>query len=153
MPEVAPSPDFVANIERDFLSRSSVLQAWGAYGVLWPVVHQQLGVDPDLGRGRLSVVPALPPGQDRIAGHDIRLGRGSVDVTATRAGRTMRISVHARLRAALSLGAVLPTGASVAAVRLDGHASTYRLLTTARGSQVLVAAGTGGRHTLEVLLR
>jgi hypothetical protein len=153
MPEVAPSPDFIANIERDFLSRSSVLQAWGAYGVLWPVVHQQLGVDPDLGRGRLSVVPALPPGQDRIAGHNIRLGSGSVDVTATRTGRTIRVAVHARLRAELSLGAVLPAGATVAAVRLDGHASAYRLQPTPRGRQVLVTAGTGGRHTLEVLLR
>jgi hypothetical protein len=27
MPEVAPSPDFVANIERGFLSRSNVQQA------------------------------------------------------------------------------------------------------------------------------
>lgn len=32
MPEIAPSPDFPANIDHDFLSRSSMLQAWGAYG-------------------------------------------------------------------------------------------------------------------------
>ena len=99
MPEIAPSPDFVANIDQSFLSRSSVLQAWGAYGVLWPVVHQQLGVDPDLGRGRLAVVPQLPPGQHRIAGHDIRLGHGSVDVTVSRAGRD-----RARLGAARCSG-------------------------------------------------
>jgi hypothetical protein len=153
MPEVAPSPDFTANIERDFLSRSSVLQAWGTYGVLWPVVHQQLGVAPDLGRGRLSVVPALPPGQDRIAGHDIRLGAGSVDVTAARAGRTMLVSVRARLRADLTLGAIVPAGAQVAGVRLDGRAAAYRILATSRGSEVRVAAGTGGGHSLEVLLR
>ncbi|GAA3339043.1 hypothetical protein GCM10020358_21360 [Amorphoplanes nipponensis] len=152
MPEVAPSPDFVANIERDFLSRSSVLQAWGAYGVLWPVVRQQLGVDPDLGRGRLSVVPALPPGRQRIAGHDIRLGRGSLDVTATRSGRTLTVSVRAALRAGLMLGAVLPAGATVAAVRLDGRPVASRQRTTARGSEVLVAAGSGGRHTLAVVL-
>lgn len=153
MPEVAPSPDFVANIERDFLSRSSVLQAWGAYGVLWPVVHQQLGVDPDLGRGRLSVVPALPPGQDRIAGHDIRLGRGSLDVTATRTARTRTVSVRATVRAALTLGAVLPAGATVTGVRLDGRPTAHRLRNSTRGSEVLVAAGTGGRHTLVVTLR
>jgi hypothetical protein len=153
MPEVAPSPDFVANIERDFLSRSSVLQAWGAYGVLWPVVHQQLGVDPDVGRGRLSVVPALPPGQDRIAGHDIRLGRGSLDVTATRTAGTITVSVRAALRAKLTLGAVLPAGASVTGVRLDGKPTVRQQRSTARGTEVLVAAGTGGRHTLEVKLR
>jgi hypothetical protein len=153
MPEVAPSPDFVANIERDFLSRSSVLQAWGAYGVLWPVVHQHLGVDPDIGRDRLSVVPALPPGQNRIAGHNIRLGRGSLDVTATRAARAITVSVRAALRAKLTLGAVLPAGATVAGVRLDGRPAAYRQQSTARGSEVLLSAGTGGRHTLEVVLR
>jgi hypothetical protein len=151
MPEVAPSPDFVANIERDFLSRSSVLQAWGAYGVLWPVVHQQLGVDPDVGRGRLSVVPALPPGQDRIAGHDIRLGRGSLDVTATRTAGAITVSVRAALK--LTIGAVLPAGASVTGVRLDGKPAAHQQRSTARGTEVLVAAGTGGRHILEVKLR
>ena len=36
------------------------MQAWGNYGTAWPVVHQQLGVRPDLGRGDLEVVPQLP---------------------------------------------------------------------------------------------
>ena len=36
MPEIVPSPDFGANIDRLFTERSMVLQAWGAYGVLWP---------------------------------------------------------------------------------------------------------------------
>jgi hypothetical protein len=49
MPEIAPSPDFPANIGRPLYDRSMVLQAWGTYGILWPVVHQQLGVSPDLG--------------------------------------------------------------------------------------------------------
>src|SRR3954454_2416580 len=110
MPEIAPSPDFPANIEHDFLSRSSVLQAWGAYGVLWPVVHQQLGVDPDLGHGRLTVVPQLPPGQRRVAGSDIRIGSGgsggALDVTATRDGRTIRVEMATTVRCGLTLGTV-----------------------------------------------
>jgi len=149
MPEIAPSPDFVANIDQGFLSRSSVLQAWGAYGILWPVVHQQLGVDPDLGRGRLSVVPQVPPGQDRVAGYDVRLGGGSVDVVARRAGATLSTEVTARLRVRLTLGAVLPPGARVAAVRLDGRPVRYRVERTARGTEVLAAAA-GGRHVLTV---
>jgi hypothetical protein len=153
MPEIAPSPDFTANIDRDFLGRSSVLQAWGAYGVLWPVVRQQLGVDPDLGRGRLAVVPAIPPGQDRIAGRDIRLGAGSVNVAAHRAGQVTIVSVAARVHARLTVGVVLPRGAGVATVRLDGRAVAYRLVSTTRGTQVLVDAGAGGRHTLRVTLR
>ena len=62
MPEIVPGGDFGANIDRLFTERSMVMQAWGAYGVLWPVVHQWLGVSPDLGRGRVAVVPQLPAG-------------------------------------------------------------------------------------------
>ena len=58
--------------------RPMVLQAWGAYGTAWPVVHQQLGVRPDLGRGRLEVVPQLPAGPARgSAGGSIRMGDGA----------------------------------------------------------------------------
>ncbi|MBV9256810.1 MAG: hypothetical protein JO215_02200, partial [Ktedonobacteraceae bacterium] len=53
MPEIGPSPDFTANIDQPFNERSSLEQAWGTYGVLWPVVHQQLGVGPQLGNGLL----------------------------------------------------------------------------------------------------
>ena len=54
------------------------IQAWGNMGTAWPVVHQQLGVRPDLGRDRLEVVPQLPSrGADRR--QDIRLGDGSLD--------------------------------------------------------------------------
>ena len=54
MPEIAPSPDFGANIDKLFTERSMALQAWGTYGILWPVVHYQLGVSPDAGRSRVS---------------------------------------------------------------------------------------------------
>ena len=65
-PEILPSPDFDAagvrdaNVERCTRCRSMVMQAWNQYGTMWPVVHQQLGVRPDLGRGALEVVPQLP---------------------------------------------------------------------------------------------
>ena len=51
-----------------------VLQAWGAYGTAWPVVHQQLGVRPDIGRGCLEVVPQVPERPDARRRPDIRLG-------------------------------------------------------------------------------
>ncbi len=90
MPEIAPSPDFEANIERKFTERSMALQAWGAYGVLWPVVHYQLGVAPDIGRSTLRVVPQVPSGQTRVSGSAIRLGRGNVAVSAQRRGSAPR---------------------------------------------------------------
>jgi hypothetical protein len=149
MPEVAPSPDFVANIDRPFTDRSMTLQAWGTYGVLWPVVHQQLGVSPDLGNGKLTVVPQLPEGQREISGRDIALGRGSVDVSASLDGRTLRTDVWSRVD--LTVGAVLPKGASVAEVKLDGKRVKYDLVTTTRGTEVRVHAREGNAR-LEILL-
>jgi hypothetical protein len=161
MPEIAPSPDFGANIDRGFVDRSMMLQAWGTYGILWPVVAQQLGVAPDLGHGRLAVVPQLPPpshgGQNRVAGSNISLGSGgSVDVTAWLIDTVLRTIVHADglSSVALTVGAVLPSGATVASVRLNGAAVPYDLVHTARGTEVRVAAGTAsGDVTLMINLR
>ncbi|RSM88733.1 glycogen debranching protein [Kibdelosporangium aridum] len=137
MPEVAPSPDFKANIDRPFYDRSMNLQAWGTYGTLWPVVHQQLGVAPDLGNGRLAVIPQLPDGQNSISGREIRVGRGSVDVSVSRSGNVYRTEVRSRsVDAALTVGLVVP---QVSEVRLDGKPVSYQLMTTARGTEVRVA--------------
>jgi len=153
MPEVAPSPDFVANIDRHMTERSMVLQAWGTYGVLWPVVHQQLGVAPDLGNRALAVVPQIPAGQSRIAGRDIRLGGGSVDVSASRDGRRLgtTVSVRGLGGIALTVGAVLPEGASVEQVRVNGSPATFTTVRTARGIEVRVAAR-GATTRIEVIL-
>lgn len=146
MPEIAPSPDSPANIGRPFYDRSMTLQAWGAYGILWPVVHQQLGVDPDLGHGRIAVVPQLPEGQQKVAGSNIRVGRGAVDVSARLTGKALSTEVTAKgVGAALTVGAVLPTGAKVQSVTVDGHAAQYKLVTTSRGTEVQVPAR--GAHT------
>jgi hypothetical protein len=150
MPEEAPSPFYGTNIDRALYDRSMVLQSWGAYGTAWPVVHQQLGVRPDLGAGRLEVVPQVP-GADPIAGDDIRLGSGgSVDVRAARAGSTYTTTVFAHLPVKLRVGATLPAGASVAAVTLDGTPVTYAERLTNRGREVTVAAAPGASHTLVV---
>ncbi|HEU4948868.1 MAG TPA: glycogen debranching protein [Kribbella sp.] len=152
MPEIAPSPDFPANIGRPFYDRSMALQAWGTYGVLWPVVHQQLGVSPDLGHGRLSVVPQVPGGQEKVAGSNIRLGHGSADVTARRSGKVLTTDVRVRgVGATLTIGAVLPTGATVSAVTLDGHDTPYELVKTARGTEVHVTAK-GSHSSLRISL-
>jgi hypothetical protein len=154
MPEIAPSPDFVANIERPLYDRSMVLQAWGAYGILWPVVHHQLGVSPDMGRDRLSVVPQVPEGQQHLAGRDVALGDGAVDVAATREGNTLTTEVTSdELGAALTIGHVVPEGAVVEGVSLDGEAVGYKLVQTGRGAEVWVDAGTAdGTTVLEVTL-
>jgi hypothetical protein len=153
MPEIAPSPDFKANIDRPFYDRSMTLQAWGAYGILWPVVHQQLGVAPDLGNGRVTVVPQVPDGQSQISGRSIRLGSGSVDVSASRSQRELRTTVRSdRLRADLTIGAVLPSGARVSSVTLNGRTAHFDIVHTSRGDEVRVHAG-DDTSTLVVTLR
>ena len=154
MPEIAPSPDFPANIGRPLYDRSMVLQAWGTYGTLWPVVHHQLGVSPDLGRGALSVVPQVPDGQSEVSGRNIRLGGGAVDVHAERSGSQLTTVVERHLAADLLIGHVLPPGAEVTAVTLDGTEVAYETRSTARGDEVVVDAGTGsGTSTLTVSYR
>ncbi|HEV7935377.1 MAG TPA: hypothetical protein VGP70_24065 [Actinomadura sp.] len=156
MPEIAPGPDFdPPNIDRSLTGRSMVLQAWGAYGNLWPVVHQQLGVAPDLGHGRLEIVPQVPAGQTRVAGHDIRLGGGTADVTAEAGHGFLRTVVNTRgIGAALLIGQVLPAGARVASATLKGRPIAHTVRRTARGDEVVADAGrTGGPSTLVITLR
>jgi hypothetical protein len=151
MPEIVPSPDFVPNIDRLFTERSMALQAWGTYGILWPVVHYQLGVAPDLGRGTVSVAPQVPTGQSNVAGADIRLASGSIDVAATRTSTSLTTTVRRHLSVALTIGAVLPTGKAVTSVTLNGAPVSYALVTTARGQEVRVAAG-GGTATANLVV-
>lgn len=159
LPEILPSPDFDAegdldaNIDRCWNCRAMFMQAWGHYGTAWPVIHQQLGVRPDLGRGELAVVPQLPSAAP-IAGEDIRLGDGSVDVAAGRTGKQYRTTIDADDAPArrLELGHTLPRGARVKSVRLDGRRSGYRARLTNRGLEVTVKTRPG-EHTLEVTAR
>ena len=156
MPEIVPSPDFdPPNIDRKETERSMVLQAWGAYGNLWPVVSQQLGVSPDMGRGRLTVVPQVPPGQPSVAGRNIRVGSGAVDVSATASPASLTTTVTSRAPGtSLTVGQVLPAGAKVASVTLGGKPVAYKIQQTARGGEVVVDAGAHpGRSTLVITLR
>lgn len=160
MPEIVPGGSFGANIERPFNERSMVMQAWGAYGVLWPVVHQWLGVSPDMGRGRVAVVPQLPPDQPSASATSIRVGSGRLDVTARRttdeATATTRYltTVVRHGRSTLVIGAVLPKGSTVTAATLNGRKVRTVLTPTSRGLEVTVRApGKKGASRLVVTTR
>jgi hypothetical protein len=162
MPEILPSEGFGdrtdndKNIDRCWGCRSMFMQAWGNYGTAWPVVHQQLGVSPDLGRDAVAVVPQVPDGQPRVEGSDIRLGRGSIDVLAARAGKayTTRVNADDARARSLTLGVVLPDGSKPRSVRLDGRELRhYEVDETNRGVEVTVPAHSGGVHTLAVTAR
>ena len=140
MPEIVPSPDFQPNIDRLLTERSMVLQAWGAYGVLWPVIHQWLGVSPDIGRGRVSVVPQLPESETKASVNTVKLGLIAIDVAAERQGSTYTTTVSRRGRVDLRIGAVLPDGATVTSATLNGSPVKPKLVQTTRGLEAVVAA-------------
>jgi hypothetical protein len=121
---------------------------------MWPVVHQHLGVRPDLGRARLTVVPQTPS-RAPVVGRGIRLGSGWVNVSADRAGSrwiTVVDTATAPVRR-LSIGHTLPRGSEVASIELDGRAPRrFRQRVTNRGLEVTVPAGPG-RHTLVIRTR
>ena len=166
MPEIAPSPDYGESLSetcvdndppncylKPFTDRAMVLQAWGAYGTIWPVVHQWLGVRPDMGRGELEVAPQVPPGSPEVSGDNIRLGTtGSVAVSASVDGNTYTTTVD--LGAVLQefvIGHTVPRGTEITSVTLDGApVEDYVVRTTNRGKEVLVKAPTVGEHTLVV---
>jgi hypothetical protein len=135
-----------------------VMQAWGAYGVLWPVVHQWLGVSPDMGRGRVAVVPQLPPDQPSASARSIRVGSGRIDVTAGRTtaggGTRYTTEVVRHGRSTLVVGAVLPKGSRVGTATLDGRKVRTVLTPTSRGLEVTARAdGKEGTATLVVTTR
>jgi hypothetical protein len=155
MPEIVTSPEKGRQIDQKFTERASVLQAWGAYGTIWPVVHQQLGVRPDMGRGGLEVVPQVPPYQRAIAGRKIRIAKRSVTVIATHSGKRYgtRVRSLARLRRLL-IGHTLPAGSKIARVTLDGRRVSYRTRATNRGLELTVRPRRPNvRHALVVRIR
>lgn len=153
MPEIAPSKDYGRSIDLPFDSRAQVMQAWGNYGTLWPVIHQQLGVSPDLGMGRLQVAPQVPGYERHIAGRHIRLGNGWINVKAAHVGTLYRTFVRKRVAGRLEIGHVVPRLARVRKVLLNGHPVRYEVQRSNRGKVVLARAGAGRSQELIVRTR
>jgi hypothetical protein len=153
MPEIFPSPDQGANIDRCWTCRSMFMQAWGNYGTAWAVVHQWLGVQPDLGRGAVAFVPQVPPGQPSVAGRDIRLGGGSADVMASHDGSQYRTEIDVTPGTGAQtviIGGTLPGGTQPTAVELDGQpVQHFDIRRTNRGTEVTVPTS-AGHHTLTI---
>jgi hypothetical protein len=151
-PETFPAPDQGANIDRCWTCRSMFMQAWNNYGTAWAVVHQWLGVRPDLGNGRLQVVPQVPQGQTRVAGSNILVGKGSVDVAATHSGNLFNATVLAKVGAGLIVGQTVPDGAKIRSVTLNSKRAGFTVRHTNRGQEVLVPTQAGSSQQLEVTI-
>jgi hypothetical protein len=103
----------------------------------------------------VQVVPQVPPSQPSVAARNIRLGDGSIDVSASRAGDTYTTTMdaaHTQGRV-LVVGHTLPRRSHPSAVTLDGRAlKHYTATLTNRGLEVSVATRPGVQHTLTVTI-
>jgi hypothetical protein len=154
MPEILPSPAFGKNIDKCWTCRAMFMQAWGHMGTAWPVVHQQLGVRPDMGRGRLDVVPQVP-GSSPIAGSNVRVGKGALKlVQASHEGRryVTTLDTGSARPETLRIGHTLPRDAKVDRVTLDGRTVGWQQRKTNRGLEI-TAKAKAGRHTFAVTTR
>ncbi|GLV54624.1 hypothetical protein KDH_14710 [Dictyobacter sp. S3.2.2.5] len=120
---------------------------------MWPVVHQQLGVDPQLGNGLLEVLPSVPNGQSTVAAQNIRVGTGSIDVEATHHGSSWTTTVTSHLSATPHVGATLPAGSRILNVTLNGQKVAYTLRNTNAGLQVVVSTSCGSTARVHVVAR
>jgi hypothetical protein len=99
----------------------------------------------------LAAVTLTGPSSAPIAGHDLRVGKGSVDVAASRSGDRYRTEVDAKVKH-LRIGHTVPRDADVRSVTLDGKRVRWDERTTNRGLEVTVEAGRGD-HTVVVEAR
>ena len=91
-------------------------------------------------------------GQSRVAGRNIRLAGGAVNVAASQRWRHLPDRGQARAWpcSRFVIGHTLPRGSHVKRVWLDGRRAGYRTRATNRGLEVLVRAPASGRHELVV---
>lgn len=97
------------------------------------------------------MVPQVPQGQGSVAGSNIRLGHGALDVFASHHGNRYLTRMRVRrlhLRSEM-IGQTLPRGTSPKHVEIDGHRARHvHIRVTNRGVEVTVAVSGNGVHTL-----
>jgi hypothetical protein len=148
LPEISPSPEYDPFV--DFRDRAMFMQAWSSYGVQWPVIHNFLGISPDVPAKSISVVPDIPDSWPGLSVQNLRAGSGTVAASASRSGKRYTTEVSAPAGWKLTIGHALPAGATVKNATLDGKPVEYRVADTTRGREVRVETTTDRRHTLVV---
>jgi glycogen debranching enzyme len=148
LPEISPSPEYDPFV--DFRDRAMFMQAWSSYGVQWPVIHHFLGIDPNIPAGTLSVVPDIPDSWPGLSVQNLKVGDGTMTVSASRKGKRYTTEVSAPAGWTMTIGQTLPAGSTVKSVTLDGSSTTYDVVDTTRGREVRVETTTDQNHTLVV---
>lgn len=151
LPEVMPGQEY--DTFTDLCERFMVMQAWASFGINWTVVHNFLGLRPDMPARRLTVIPQVPPSWPGLSARNMRVGRGAIDVKAERAGQCYTTTVTASPDWRLTLGHTLPPGSQIETVTLDGAPLAYAVVDTARGREVRVETTTGQPRTLVITVK
>jgi glycogen debranching enzyme len=131
LPELAPSPDY--DPFGPFAERMMVMQAWASYGIAWPLVANLLGIEPDVPRRALRVVPQVPPSWPGLAVHDLRVGQGTISVSAAREAQIFTTTVEAEPGYQLLIGHTIGDQQSVESVELDDLPASFQIVKTMRG--------------------
>jgi glycogen debranching enzyme len=139
--EVAPSPDYYPF--GDLNERMMFNQAWASYGLSWTILARLLGVQPDLPSRQLTVIPHVPPTWPGLAAERLRMGTGSIAVSADRDAQHYRTTVDAPAGWTLTIGHTLPARTLVTGVLLDDAPADYAVNDTIRGREVQVETTTG----------
>ena len=127
-----------------------VMQAWSSYGVEWPIIYHYLGIRPDVPNGQLVVIPELPPSWPTLSVSNLRVGSGTIAVSAKQSGSQYTTTLSAPSGYTVQLGYVIPAGTKPTSVTLGGTAVKYQTIATTRGNEVVVETPSGSNLTLVV---
>ena len=153
LPEQMPSPDYVLFPFHPFPGRAMVMQAWSSYGVLYPITHYFLGVQPHVDQRLLIVVPQLPSSLPRLSIQELRIGDQILAVAAQRSDKLYVTEVKLPAGYRLEIGHTLPANTSIESVTLNGKAADYQVRSTHRGSEVVAHGFTAGTYRLVIQTR
>jgi hypothetical protein len=74
LPEQMPSQGYVLFPFQPFTRRAMVMQAWSSYEVLYSIVRYFLGIQPQMAKRLIIVLPQLPSSLSHLSIQDLRVG-------------------------------------------------------------------------------
>jgi len=153
LPEQMPSPDYILYPFQPLTRRAMVMQAWSSYGVVYPIVHCFLGVQPQAPQRLIVVVPQLPSSLPRLSIQDLRIGDKILAVAAQHQDKLYITEVTLPAGYRLEIGHTLPANAAIESVTLNGKDTAYGVRSTHRGNEVVAQVADAGAYRLVIRTR
>ena len=150
LPEQMPSPGYLLFPFQPFTRRAMIMQAWSSYGVLYPIVHYFLGIQPHMPQRLIVVVPQLPSSLSHLSIQNLRVGDEILAVAAQHSDKLYVTEVTLPVGCRLEIGHTLPANASIESVTLNGKATDYEVRSTHRGSEIVAQGFTAGSYRLVI---